>query len=397
MSVPGPLANVRVVDLTRVLAGPYATMVLADLGAEVIKVEMPGVGDEARGVGPFYKGESAYFMSVNRGKKSITVNAKSDEGVRIIRRLAEISDVMIENFRPGTIARFGLDYERLRPVNPRLIYASISGFGQSGPYAARPAYDAIVQGMSGIATITGAPGHPPVRVGTSIADLSSALFAVIAILSALCSRQRTGRGQYIDLAMLDSMVALLENAVVRYVVEGAVPAPLGSRHPSFTPFQFFKARDRYLSVAIGNESLWAKFCNAIQRPDLLTDPRFKTNALRTKHHTDLEPVLADVMAQRDATEWVALFEEAGIPSGPINDIASVVNDPHIQERGMLVELVHKTVGTLKMPGSPIRLSEEPLAIHQAAPLLGEHTEEVLSGLLGMTDDEMARLRKVGVI
>ncbi|MEW6355572.1 MAG: CaiB/BaiF CoA-transferase family protein [Planctomycetota bacterium] len=395
--MPGPLSGIRVLDLTRVLAGPYATMVLADLGAEVIKIEMPGRGDDSRGVGPFYKGESAYFMSVNRGKKSVTVNAKTPKGVEIIRKLAAISDIMIENFRPGTITNYGLDYESVKQVNPRIIYASISGFGQTGPYTGRPAYDAIVQGMSGIAAITGAPGQPPVRVGSSMADLSAALFCVIGILSALCARHRTGRGQYIDLAMLDSMVALLENAIVRYIVEGDVPSAMGSRHPSFTPFQFFKAKDRYLSLAVGNESLWERFCQAIQRPDLLDEARFKTNALRTESHAALEPILTEVFARKTADEWVSIFEKAGIPSGPINTVADVVNDPHVNERGMIVEMVHKTVGKLKVAGSPINLSEDRIEPHQAAPLLGEHTEEVLSGLLGMRGEEIARLREADVI
>ena len=395
--MPGPLADTRVLDLTRVLAGPYATMVLADLGAEVIKIELPGRGDDSRGVGPFCKGESAYFMSVNRGKKSVTVNAKSEEGAEIIRKLAEMSDIMIENFRPGTVAKFGLDYETVREINPRIIYASISGFGQSGPYTHRPAYDAIVQGMSGIATITGMPGHPPVRVGSSIADLSAALFTVIAVLAALCARQRTGRGQRIDLAMLDSMVALLENAIVRYVVEQSVPSALGSRHPSFTPFQFFKAKDRYISVAIGNESLWQKFCQTMGRSDLADDPRFDTNALRTEHHDVLEPILAETFAEKTADEWVALFEEAGIPSGPINDVADVINDPHVNDRGMIVEMIHDVVGSLKMAGSPINLSEDPVELDRPAPLLGQHTDEVLGELLGMSDDELARLRKAGTV
>jgi len=395
--LPGPLADTRVLDLTRVLAGPYATMVLADLGAEVIKIELPGRGDDSRGVGPFCKGESAYFMSVNRGKKSVTVNAKSEEGAEIIRKLAEMSDIMIENFRPGTVAKFGLDYETVREINPRIIYASISGFGQSGPYTHRPAYDAIVQGMSGIATITGMPGHPPVRVGSSIADLSAALFTVIAVLAALCARQRTGRGQRIDLAMLDSMVALLENAIVRYVVEQSVPSALGSRHPSFTPFQFFKAKDRYISVAIGNESLWQKFCQTMGRSDLADDPRFDTNALRTEHHDVLEPILAETFAEKTADEWVALFEEAGIPSGPINDVADVINDPHVNDRGMIVEMIHDVVGSLKMAGSPINLSEDPVELDRPAPLLGQHTDEVLGELLGMSDDELARLRKAGTV
>jgi len=372
-------------------------MVLADLGAEVIKIEMPGRGDDSRDVGPFYKGESAYFMSVNRGKKSVTVNAKTPEGAEIVRRLAAVCDVMIENFRPGTVARFGLDYDSIKQINPRIVYASISGFGQTGPYTGRPAYDAIVQGMSGIATITGLPGHPPVRVGSSMADLSSALFGVIGILSALCVRERTGRGQHIDLAMLDSMVALLENAIVRYVVEGAVPSAVGSRHPSFTPFQFFKAKDRYISVAIGNESLWERFCRTIGRPDLLDDADFKTNALRTEHHDALEPILAEVFARRTADEWVGLFEEAGIPAGPINTIADVVNDPHINERGMIIEMVHTAAGKLKVAGSPINLSENKIESGRPAPVLGEHTEEVLAGLLGMKSEVIAQLRESNVI
>ncbi len=405
----GPLHGIRVLDVSRVLAGPFAAMVLADLGAEVIKVEMPEVGDESRGFGPFlphprrftgsspHPGESAYFISINRGKKGLTVNLSHPRGASLVRRLAGRCDVLIENFRPGTMARFGLDAETLRADNPGLIYASVSGFGQTGPYAKRPAYDVIIQGMSGVASITGNPGEPPVKVGNSIADLSASLFAVIGILTALYARGRGGGGQSLDVAMLDCQIALLENAIARYVVEGVPPGPLGSRHPTITPFQFFEASDGHLVVGAGNNGLFAKLCRALGLDGLIDDPRFSSNARRTEHCEALAAFLNERLRARTVAEWLPLLETAGVPCGPIHRIDQVVRDPHVNARGMIVEAGHRGGEKLKVPGSPLKFSREVVDATQPPPRLGEHTEEILKDLLGLTDEEIAELRAEKVI
>ena len=395
--VKGLLAGVRVLDLTRVLAGPYAAMVLADLGAEVIKVELPGKGDEARAFGPFQEGESAYFTSINRGKKSVTIDLRRPQGQDLVRRLAGQCDILLENFRPGSMARFGLDYQCLHGLYPRLVYASISGFGQSGPYAGRPAYDVIVQAMGGLVSITGAPGGEPVRVGSSVADLSAALFSVIGVLAALNQAQRSGVGQQVDISMLDCQVALLENAVARYFVQGEVPGPLGSRHPAITPFQFFRAVDGYIVVAAGNDALWAKLCGVLQAEELIADQRFATNALRTDNHSQLEPLLATAFGRRRVGAWLAGLEAAGVPCGPIHNIAQVVDDPQVAARQMIVELDHPVAGRQAVPNSPLKFSATPVELETPAPLLGQHTDEVLGQLLGLGTDELDKLRGEGVL
>ena len=390
------LHGVRVVDFTRVLAGPFAAMVLADLGAEVIKVELPGTGDEARRFGPFRNGESAYFASVNRGKKSVTLDLRTAPGCELARRLAGVSDVLLENFRPERMAAFGLDYASLHELHPRLVYASISGFGQSGPYSHRPAYDVIIQAMSGIASITGPAGGPPVRVGSSVADLSAALYGVIGILAALMHARQTGQGQHLDVSMLDCQVALLENAVARLDVTGEVPAPLGSRHPTITPFQFFEAADGYIVVAAGNERLWERLCEAVGCPALLEDPRFGSNALRTTHHSELEPLLAAALGKRSVDEWCVTLGESGIPCGPVQDVGEVVADPHLQARGMIDRTQHPELGSLTLPGFPLQFSEHPRHHLSPSPRLGQHTEEVLSDLLGVGGAELVALERDGV-
>ncbi|MBI2506041.1 MAG: CoA transferase [Candidatus Latescibacteria bacterium] len=391
------LSGVRVLDFTRVLAGPYASMVLADLGAEVIKVELPGQGDEARGFGPFQQGESAYFMSVNRGKKSVTLDLRTLRGQELARQLAGKCQVLIENFRPGSMARFGLGWEELHRRYPALVYASISGFGQTGPYAGRPAYDVVVQAMSGLASITGHPGLPPVRVGSSIADLSAALFGVIGILAALARAREIGEGQQVDIAMLDCQVALLENAVARYQVTGQVPGPLGSRHPTITPFQFFEAADGHLVIAAGNDGLWKRLCATVGLPALAEDPRFATNALRTQHHAQLEELLAGALRPQTVAHWCRVLEEAGVPCGPICDIAQVVADPQVRVRGMITSQVHPRAGEVVMPASPLKFSATPVEPGAPAPLLGQHTGEVLRGLLGLAEGELEELRREGVV
>lgn len=393
----GPLTDLLVLDVTRVLAGPFAGMLLADLGAQVIKVELPGRGDDAREFGPFSNGVSGYFASVNRGKRSVTLNLKSSEGKAIFMRLAERADVLIENYRPGVMQRLGLDYESLQPINPRLIYAAVSGFGQSGPYSSRPAYDAVIQGMSGLMSITGDEEGPPARVGVSIADLSAATFAVVGVLAALHQRDRTGRGQLVDVAMLDTLIALLENAISRFSITGQVPGRLGTRHPSITPFQAFETADGQVVVAIGNDQLFACFCRLVGDEQLATDPRFCSNSLRTGNHADLEEAMGAIIRQRPTDWWLEHLEREGIPCGPINTIAEVVQDPQVIAREMIQEVADPLGGLMHMAGIPIKLSETPGAVIGPAPALGQHTEEVLGELLGLTPEKVADLRERGVV
>ena len=391
------LDGVRVLDFTRVLAGPYATMVLADLGAEVIKVELPGSGDESRNFGPFVAGVSAYYASVNRGKKSVTIDLRSPRGARLALDLVERSDILVENFRPGSMDRFGLDYDRVSARNPGLVYASISGFGQSGPYSHRPAYDVIVQAMSGLASITGLPGQPPVRVGSSTADLSAALFACVGLLAALGRARETGRGRHLDLSMLDCQVALLENAIARYDVTGQVPGPLGSRHPAITPFQFFAAADGWVVVAAGNDRLFDRLCQVLERPELADDARFSDNAARTENHGDLESELAASFAAGSVAEWLDRLEKAGVPCGPVNDVADLVGDPHVRSRG-LIRRQPCEGQSVAVPVSPLRSAgETPEIDPRPAPALGEHTESVLREHLGLDAEALDSLRRDGVI
>ena len=393
----GPLKGIRVLDLTRILAGPYATMILRDLGAEVIKIEQPGSGDEARDFGPFKNDFSLYFMSVNRGKKSVTLNLKSPRGKELFLKLVKDSDILVENFRPGTMEKLGLGYESLKIHQPSLLYAACSGFGQTGPYAMRGAYDMIIQGMGGIISITGEPDRPPVRVGTSIGDITSALFTAIGILSALRHRDRTGEGQLIDVGMLDCQVAILENAMVRYFSTGEVPRPLGRRHPAITPFEAFESADGYVVIAIGNNELWRKFCEHVDRPELIDDERFHTNALRTENHESLFPILAEIMSRHTTDAWVEALEAIGVPCGPVNTVDKVANDPQVLARDMIAEVEHDITGTVQVPGIPIKLSETPGQIDAPAPNLGEHTSEVLTGLLGLGAEEVNQLKQGGVI
>ena len=393
----GPLKGIRVLDLTRILAGPYATMILRDLGAEVIKIEQPEVGDEARDFGPFKNDFSLYFMSVNRGKKSITLNLKSRRGKELFLELVKGSDILVENFRPGTMEKLGLDYESLKEHHPSLLYAACSGFGQTGPYAMRGAYDMIIQGMGGIISITGEPDRPPVRVGTSIGDITSALFTAIGILSALRHRDQTGEGQLIDVGMLDCQVAILENAMVRYFSTGDIPRPLGRRHPAITPFEVFESADGYVVIAIGNNDLWRKFCEHVDCPELIDDERFHTNALRTQNHESLFPILTEIMRRHTTDAWVDALEAIGVPCGPVNTVDKVANDPQVLAREMIAEVEHDTTGTVQIPGIPIKLSETPGQIDAPAPNLGEHTSEVLTDLLGLETEEVNQLKQNGIV
>ena len=395
--MPGALTGIRVLDLTRVLAGPYATMVLGDLGAEVIKLEQPGTGDEARNFGPFKNGFSLYFMSVNRGKQSLTLDLKAPQGKEIFLELVKQSDVLVENFRPGAMKKLGLDYETLREYQPSLIYAACSGFGQTGPYAERGAYDMIIQGMGGIISITGEPDRPPVRVGTSISDITAALFTAIGILSALHHRDRTGEGQLVDVGMLDGMVAILENAIVRHFATGEIPQPLGSQHPAITPFEAFESADGYIIIAIGNDSLWRKFCEHVERLDLVNDERFATNASRTANHDQLHPILTEIMRGRTTARWIEGLDALGVPCGPINTIDKVVNHPQVLAREMIAKVSHEITGGVEVPGVPIKLSKTPGQVSAPAPALGEHTTKILTGLLAKSPDTVDRLEREGVV
>ena len=393
----GPLNGIKVLDLTRVLAGPYATMLLGDLGAEIIKIEQPGTGDEARNFGPFKNGFSLYFMSVNRGKQSVTLNLKTEQGRAIFKQLLDQTDILVENFRPGTMEKLGLDYDTLKSEYPSLIYAACSGFGQTGPYAHQGAYDMIIQGMGGIISITGEPDRPPVRVGTSISDITAALFTTIGVLSALHHRNQTGSGQLVDVAMLDSLVAVLENAVVRYFATGEPPKPLGARHPAITPFEAFASADGHVIIALGNDTLWAKFCEHVDRQALVSDKRFQTNADRTENHAQLFPILSEILSQRTTDDWIDALSKIGVPCGPINAMDKVVTHPQVQAREMITRVAHRITGEVEVPGVPIKLSETPGSIDAPAPTLGEHTTQVLTDLLKMPPDAVKKLRQDGII
>lgn len=352
----GPYKGLKVVDLTRVLAGPYCTMMLADLGATVIKVEPPKTGDDARHIGPFIKGKSAYFMSLNRGKHSIALDLKAAADRTVFERLLGEADLLVENYRGGTMEKLGYDWPSLHGRFPRLIYCAISGFGHTGPYKTKPAYDMVVQGMGGVMSLTGQPDGPPTRVGTSIGDIAAGLFALSSIGAALYHRERTGEAQKIDVAMLDCQVALLENAIARYVATGTAPGPLGSRHPSITPFAAFQTADSPIIIAAGNNGLFARLCEAIGIPTLSSDTRFATNDQRNTNHIALAQELERALATNTAAHWLAKIEAAGVPCGPINDVAQVLADPHVRSRNMVVTMHDSEIGELKLAGNPMKLS-----------------------------------------
>ena len=387
------LEGIKVLDLTRVLAGPYATMILADLGADVMKVEMPVKGDDSRHFGPYVGEESAYFMSLNRNKRSMTLNLKEEKGKELLLEMIKHVDVVVENFRPGTMEKLSLGYDVLKEVNPQIIYAAASGFGHSGPYSTRPAYDAIVQAMGGIMSITGQEDGEFTRVGTSIGDITAGLFTAIGILAALRYRDQTGVGQKVDVAMLDTQLAILENAAARYVVSGEIPSPKGNRHPSITPFEPFKTSDSSIMIAVGNDALWAKFCKATDLEILIDDERFRTNPLRNENYLELRPLIAEKMVLKSVDEWIQILNGAGVPNGPINTVDRVLNDPQILARDMVKEVEHPVAGNLKMPGVPIKMSETQGDVRFAAPVLGQHTDEILKDLLDLSDDEIEKLKK----
>ena len=393
----GPLAGVRVLDLTRVLAGPFCAMLLGDMGAEVVKIEEPGKGDDTRSWPPFVGGEATYFMSVNRSKKSVTLNLKAPEGRRIMATLVRKSDVLLENFRPGTMVKLGLGYGALAKLNPKLVYCSISGFGESGPEAHRAGYDLIVQGESGLMDITGFADGPPVKVGTSIADLVAGMSAAHGVTLALLARAKTRRGQKVEIAMLDALAALLTYQAGIYFGTGQRPTRRGNAHPSIVPYEVFKAADAYLTLGVANDSLWTKCCAALERPALARDPRFDTVAKRVLNRDPLLALLNEILGARTAEEWIKRFEAAGVPAGRIKTVAEVCESEHLRARGMLVTLPHPRATRLTVMGVPIRLHGTPGRAAAAPPLLGQHTEQVLRSLVGLTRAEIAGLREKGVL
>ena len=376
------LEGIKVLDLTRVLAGPYCAMMLADFGANVVKIEPPEVGDDSRHFGPFVGKESAYFMSLNRNKRSITLNFKRAEEVELFREMVKQADVVLENYRPGTMEKFGLGYEELKKINPKIIYAACSGFGHSGPYMLKPAYDIIVQAMGGIMSITGSEGGEPTRVGASVGDIIAGMFTAYGVMLGLFHRERTGEGQKVDVGMLDCQLAILENAISRYTTSGVVPTPLGNRHPSITPFASFTAKDGHIIVGAGNDRLWQKLCNILGCPELIDDQRFNNNGNRTTHAVELSEILNGIFKNKTIAEWLELLEKAELPCAPINTVDKIINDPHIKAREMMVELEHPVAGHLKMAGVPVKMSLTPGAAETAAPLLGQHTAEILKEFFG---------------
>ncbi|TEB04440.1 Formyl-coenzyme A transferase [Pelotomaculum schinkii] len=391
-----PLKGVKVLDISRVLTGPFCTMQLSDLGAEVIKIEIPGEGDETRSWGPPYlEGESAYYLSINRNKKSVTVNMKSEEGHKILMDLAAKSDVVIENFLPGTTKRLGLDYDTIRSVNPEIIYCSISGFGQAGPYRTFPAYDLLLQGLGGLMSITGEKDGDPVRIGVALIDIGAGMYAAMGIISALMTKKETGKGQYIDVSLLGTEVAWLTYMAANYLASGKDPIRMGSAHPSIVPYQAFKAKDKYFILAVGNDNIWKRFCKALDL-NIVDDPRYATNEMRVKHREELNQFLKDMFKEKNASEWLEKLQGERVPCGMINSIGEVVNHPQVVDRQMIVELPHPKIGKVRVPGCPINFSLTPVSYNSAPPLLGQHTEEVL-GTLGYSKNDIENLRAKGVI
>ncbi len=352
----GPLKDLLVLDLTRVLVGPYCTMILSDLGARVIKVEAPEIGDDSRKFGPFVKDYSAYFMSLNRGKESIALNLKKEDDKKIFEKILAKADVLVENFKPGTLEKWGLGWKELSKKYPKLIYASASGFGQTGPLKELPAYDMVVQGMGGLMSVTGQPNSEPTRVGTSIGDITAGLFTAIGINAALYDRQKTGKGMYIDVSMLDCQIAILENAIARYLSKNEIPKPMGSRHPSIAPFEAFKTKDSYIIIAAGNDKLFESLCQTLNLNELINSSKFKSNSLRSENMDELKKILEDKLAYKTTNEWVKQFENLKIPCGPIYNIKEAVESPQVKARNMIVKAYHKVIGEFKLAGNPIKMS-----------------------------------------
>jgi crotonobetainyl-CoA:carnitine CoA-transferase CaiB-like acyl-CoA transferase len=408
-SQQGALAGLRVLDLSRVLAGPWAGQLLADLGADVVKVERPGAGDDTRAWGPPWlrgadgqaTGESAYYLSANRNKRSVAIDLSLPEGQRLVKQLASKADVLLENFKVGGLGQYGLDYASLKALNPRLVYCSITGFGQTGPYAARAGYDFLIQGMGGLMSLTGradgSEGEGPLKVGVALTDIMTGLYATVAVLAALARRERSGVGQHIDLALLDVQIACLANQAANYLVGGVVPRRMGNAHPSIVPYQDFPTADGYMIIAVGNDSQFANFCATLGRPEWAVDERFATNPQRVKHRDALIALIRGVTASRTTDDWISVMEAAGVPCGPINSLDKVFADPHVQSRNMRIEMPHSLTETVPLVANPIRLSESPVQYRQSPPTLGEHTGEVLHDWLDMASAAVGDLRHKKII
>ncbi|MBN1829954.1 MAG: CoA transferase, partial [Deltaproteobacteria bacterium] len=389
------LDGVKVLDLSRVLAGPYCTMILADLGADVIKVEPPE-GDETRTWPPFYEnGESGYYMTLNRNKRGIAVNLKNPRGKEILLELARHADIVIENFTPGVVGRLGVDYEAMKHVNPRLVYCSVSGFGQTGPYRTKRAYDPVIQALGGVMSVTGVKNGEPVKIGIPVGDLGGAMMAVTAILAALYSREKTGKGDYIDISMLDGQIVFLSIMAAEYFANGTVPERLGREHPWRVPSKTFETKKGYITTSATSGALYARFMNALGLDQLIDDPRFRTNAERVIHRDELYPIIEKAMMEKTAEEWAVIFDEAGLPNGVMNDVSQVFNDPQVLERKMLEYVDHPTLGKIRMIGNPFKYAGSEPRSMTAPPMLGEHTDLVMAELLGLDDDEIASLKRSG--
>ena len=405
----GPLSHIRVLDLSRVLAAPWTGQNLADLGAEVIKVERPLKGDDSRAFGPPWlkdaegkdTSESAYFACANRGKKSITVNLADAEGQRVVRELAAKCDVLLENYKPGDLARYGLGYDDLKQVNPGLVYCSVTGFGHTGPYRDRPGYDFMIQGMGGLMSVTGErddlPGGGPQKAGIPIADIMTGMYATIAVCAALAHRAESGIGQHLDLALLDCQVAVLANQGANYLATGVSPRRLGNAHPNIVPYQTFKTADGDVILACGNDNLFRKFCEVAKCQHLVADERFATNRKRVENRTELTAILNDIFSGRSTRDWTEALEAAGVPNGPINTLEQVFSEPQAVARGLKIEIPHPLAGKVTLTRSPMRFSETPVEHNVPPPLLGEHTDEILRGVLGRSDAEIAKLRADGAV
>ncbi len=396
-----PLDGIRIVALEHVLTAPYCSMILADLGAEVIKIERPDIGDDSRNFGPFVDNQSGYFISINRNKKSIAVNLKTPEGLEIVKELIKKSDVVLENFRPGTLKKLGLDYESLRQIKPNIIYVSISGFGHDtvSGYEGLPGYDIIAQAYGGLMDITGQPDGPPTRVGSSVADIFAGLYAAVGILAAIHKREKTGEGCRIDIAMVDSIVSVLENAVVRYTLTGKIPRRIGSRHPSIAPFDVFEAKDGWLVIGVGNDSLWARFCKAIGKEELINNPKFKTNQDRVENYDELKNILTEWTKNLSVTRIVKILRRAGVPCAPVNTVKDIVEDPNINYRGMILKIEQPKIGEVKIAGDPLLFSflKKRKYTPSPAPLLGEHTKEVLMDILKYNKEKIDELVEKKII
>ena len=393
-----PLKGIRVLDLSRVLAGPYCSMTLSDLGAEVIKVEIPGRGDDTRAFPPFLEGESSYYLSLNRGKKSLTLNLKDEKGVEVLHRLLKKCDVVLENFRPGVTKRLGVDYDVLKEIKEDLIYCSISSYGQTGPYATRPGYDLIIQGMSGLMGITGEQDRPPVRVGVAVTDLNAVMYAVMAILSALRVRDQLGIGQYLDVSMMDTAVSWMTYMAGSYFANGEVPPRMGVAHPSIVPYQTFEAGDgKFLLVAGGNDRLFKILCEVMDMEHLVVDPMYVSNTVRVENREILVPIIQERLLTKPRDVWLSKLMESGFPCAPVNAMDEVFSDPQLLHRNMLVTMDHPKIGKIKQIGVPLKFSDTPLKLELPPPMLGQHTDEVLVKLCGYSEDEVAALKKNNVV